>query len=113
LEFARTQIEKQGADVTLIQSNGLEKIPFCPHSSGFDVIIAGMGGELIAEIVEKMPCCFKNDNLRLILQPMTRAEHLRQGLHRTGFEIVHEKTVCERGRNFTIIYAKTIESGET
>ena len=98
---AKAEIEKQGVDVRLIQSDGLENVPQCD-----DVIIAGMGGELIAEIAEKCP--FKHKNLRLITQPMTRQEDLRQRLHNAGYEIILEKTVFENNRNFIIIYAKCI-----
>ena len=101
LEFARAQIEHQGVDVILVQSDGLENIPPCD-----DVIIAGMGGELIAEIIEKMPGCFKNPNLRLILQPMTKKEDLRNRLNQSGYEIISEKSVIEKNRAFTIIYGK-------
>jgi tRNA (adenine22-N1)-methyltransferase len=111
LEFARTHIEKQGADIVLVQSNGLADVPLPENGAMCDVVIAGMGGELIAEIVSKMPKQFKNVNncdLRLILQPMSRAEHLRRGLHECGCEIILEKTVFENDRNFIIIYAKLI-----
>ncbi|MCL1789675.1 MAG: class I SAM-dependent methyltransferase [Oscillospiraceae bacterium] len=101
LEIARAEIKKQNVDVTLIRSDGLEKIPVCD-----DVIIAGMGGELIAEIVAKMPPCFKNPNLRLITQPMTKQEDLRKGLRESGFEIILEKRIPENNRLFTIIYAE-------
>jgi tRNA (adenine22-N1)-methyltransferase len=105
LEFARSQIERQQADVTLLQSDGLSGVP--PPCAGeiADVIIAGMGGELIAEIVQKMPQEFRKADLRLILQPMTRAEHLRQGLADCGFTIVRECQIHERKRRFVIIYA--------
>jgi tRNA (adenine22-N1)-methyltransferase len=108
LEVARAQIEYQQASLAfadsppvLIQSDGLENVP--PVD---DVIIAGMGGELIAEIAERIPPAFKTPELRLILQPMTRAEHLRVGLRRSGYEIISEQTVFENNRNFIIIYAK-------
>jgi tRNA A22 N-methylase len=53
-----------------------------------------------------MPEAFKqHGGLRLILQPMTRAEHLRRGLAEAGFEIISEETVHENNRDFTIIYA--------
>ena len=103
LEFAAAQIQHQGVDVTLIQSDGLENVPVCE-----DVVIAGMGGELIAEIVAKMPQEFKTPELRLIMQPMTRAGHLREGLAECGFEIISEKTVYENNRYFTIIYGRLI-----
>lgn len=45
LEAARRTVEQQGVrNVTLMKSNGLEKIDYAD-----DVIIAGMGGELIAD----------------------------------------------------------------
>jgi tRNA (adenine22-N1)-methyltransferase len=109
LEFARTQIAHQKADVILLQSDGLADVPL-PASGDTDVVIAGMGGELIAEIIaqgiSKKPQAFKNAGLRLILQPMTRAEHLRQGLAESGFEIISEQVVRENNRDFIIIYAK-------
>jgi tRNA (adenine22-N1)-methyltransferase len=101
LEFARSTVEKQGADVVLLQSDGLLNVPPCD-----DVIIAGMGGELIAEIIEKIPAGFKTRDLRLILQPMTKQDDLQQALDRLGFEIVHKSAVYERNRKFTIIYAR-------
>ena len=101
LKIAAAEIKKQNVDVTLLQSDGLEQIPPCD-----DVIIAGMGGELIAEIIKKMPPHFKTANLRLITQPMTRHEELRSGLKQAGFEIINERIVPENKRSFTIIYAK-------
>jgi tRNA A22 N-methylase len=102
LEFAQATINDQQADVILLQSDGLANIPICD-----DVIIAGMGGELIAEIIEKMPCGFKkNPNLRLILQPMTKQDDLRQALHSMSYTVISEQAVYENNRKFTIIYAE-------
>jgi tRNA (adenine22-N1)-methyltransferase len=106
LEFARSQIEKQNADVMLLQSDGLLQVPPPNVNELVDVIIAGMGGELIAEIIAKIPTAFLLSDLRLILQPMTRAGHLRQGLSDCGFTIIHETQINERKRTFTIIYAE-------
>ena len=101
LEFAEKTIANQNADVILLQSDGLADVPPCD-----DVVIAGMGGELIAEIVACMPEAFKSANLRLILQPMTRAGHLREGLAQSGFEIISEQIVREGRRDFIIMYVK-------
>ncbi|MCL1866581.1 MAG: class I SAM-dependent methyltransferase [Oscillospiraceae bacterium] len=104
LKFAKSQIEYQDADVVLIQSDGLEKVPPPPSDADCDVIIAGMGGELIAEIIGKMPSGFISPRLRIIAQPMTRQEHLRQWVKQSGFEILLEKSVIENHRKFVIIY---------
>lgn len=67
-----------------------------------DVIIAGMGGENIADILD----CAKHFHLpdkRFILQPMTRAEDLRRYLARAGFAVEHEMLVKEDDRLFLII----------
>ncbi len=59
-----------------------------------DIFILGMGGELIARIIEDEPR-IKNARYRLILQPMTHPELLRAYLLRSGFEIIDERIVCE------------------
>jgi tRNA (adenine22-N1)-methyltransferase len=58
------------------------------------IIIAGMGGELIADIIEMS----KNIALKasqLILQPMTTADRLRRYLYGNGFKIIDENIVKE------------------
>jgi tRNA (adenine22-N1)-methyltransferase len=59
-----------------------------------DIFILGMGGELIANIIDKEPN-IKNEKYRLILQPMTHPEILREYLFKNGFEIIAEKLVDE------------------
>jgi tRNA (adenine22-N1)-methyltransferase len=49
-----------------------------------DVAICGMGGELIAEIIDKSPF-FKDAGIRLILQPMSRQGQLRSYRAKNGF----------------------------
>ena len=60
-----------------------------------DIIIAGMGGELIAEIIDKAKWV-RDIRYRLILQPMTHAEILRKYLVEGGFEIKDENIVTEQ-----------------
>ena len=59
-----------------------------------DIFILGMGGELIAKIIDGEPK-IKDARYRLILQPMTHAESLRAFLLENGFEIIAERLVSE------------------
>lgn len=100
LEAARRTVEQQGArNVTLVKSDGLDKIEYAD-----DVVIAGMGGELIARIV--LGCRFLTEDTRFILQPMTKTEVLRRELYRSGFEIAEERTAREGGRLYTVMLVK-------
>ena len=54
-----------------------------------DYSVCGMGGELIADIIGASAHLF-DPSLRLILQPMTKQEHLRSYLWSHGFEIISE-----------------------
>ena len=55
-----------------------------------DIAIAGMGGELIADIIDAADF-LKDGHLRLILQPMSKQAHLRRYLANNGFLITDEK----------------------
>lgn len=99
LEAARLTAEKYGAKITLIKSDGLENIPPCD-----DVVIAGMGGELIARIVADCP--FTTPDTRFILQPMTKHEILRRELYKSGFEILSEACAQTGGKTYTVILVR-------
>lgn len=69
------------------------------------VIIAGMGGVLISEILEadrKKASTF----VRFILQPMVGSIELRKYLISSGFKILGEDLVKEDGRYYEIILAE-------
>jgi tRNA (adenine22-N1)-methyltransferase len=101
LESARRNIEKYNAEVELILSDGFENLPPCD-----DIIIAGMGGETIAEILAG--CRHKNADTRFILQPMTKQDRLRRSLHDLGFEIIAEASVKCSKKTYSIIHARYI-----
>lgn len=68
-----------------------------------DLVLAGMGGMLIAEILEKrLPELYR---IRLILQPMTQAPFLRQWLCTNGLEIRSETPAEAGGKSYTVIEA--------
>lgn len=71
--------------------DGLSAVePYSPE----DILILGMGGELIADILNRAPFV-KRTGIRLILQPMTHPEALRRFLLQEGFSIVAECLVKE------------------
>ena len=70
-----------------------------------DVIIFGMGGELIAKIIDDAPFV-KDERIRLILQPMTKAEILREYLAKNGFCVVSETLSEAVGRQYFTICAE-------
>lgn len=59
---------------------------YCPN----DILIFGMGGELIVRILEEAPWV-RNGAIGLVLQPMSRAEVLRRYLWENGFEVYGER----------------------
>lgn len=65
------------------------------------VIIAGMGGEVIAGIIERCEW-IHNRKISLILQPMTSAEALREYLFKNGFQIESETPLEENGHVYSI-----------
>ncbi len=98
LRSAEATVKLYGAEncVKVMKSDGLRSIPPCD-----DVIIAGMGGELIARIVTE--CTFTNKKTHFILQPMTKAEILRRELYENGFEIAEEHTAQSSGKVYTVM----------
>ena len=92
----------QRAKINIASHSLAKKIAVC-HTDGLsgieaysptDIIICGMGGELIAEIISKAEWT-KNKNIRLILQPMTHADKLRKYLCDEGYLIIDEALAKE------------------
>ena len=73
---AKKSVIKYGVSdkIDVALSNGLAGAESYPVT---DIIIAGMGGELIASIIDAAPWT-KNTSIRLVLQPMTHSEILRK-----------------------------------
>ena len=70
-----------------------------------DYAICGMGGELIADIIERAPH-LKDGGVRLILQPMSRQEHLRSYLMAAGFKIIAEAYSSDSGKDYVCFAAE-------
>ena len=110
LESARQHIREQGLEdkITPLLSDGLENVP---PKGITDIVIAGMGGELIADILKKCQWIkIKANPINLVLQPMTKWDVLRKWLYENGFTVTKEKA-CEEGR-FVYSVMQAVYTGE-
>ena len=73
-----------------------------------NIIIAGLGGIQIAEIINNSIEIAKSAK-KLILQPMQKTQILRRELNNMGFKIIDEYMIYEDDRYFEIIIAKFLE----
>nr|WP_314279022.1 class I SAM-dependent methyltransferase [uncultured Peptostreptococcus sp.] len=101
LENASREVESHGLidKVDLRLGSGLEILK---EGEVDQVIIAGMGGILISDLIEKkIDLCKKLD--KLVLQPMQAQGELRKYLNTRGFSIVDEYLVKEDFRIYEIM----------
>ena len=100
LQHARqtaAEYEVDGIDFRLCP--GLDAI--APHEAD-TVVIAGMGGELILRIISEAPWLCAMDK-HLVLQPMTTAMQLREGLAALGFTIDREEAVVDSDKIYSVM----------
>ncbi len=92
LESARNNVKKHRYDslIELRLGEGLEPIE---KNECELVIIAGMGGKLIGDIIEKD--IEKSKTFRFLLQPMNAQKELRERLIKNGFKITKEELSSE------------------
>lgn len=97
--------------INYISENDLESKIETRLGSGLEVIkeneidiaiIAGMGGNLIADIMDKNKKISNSINT-FILQPMTNVEELRDYLYKNNYKINQEKLVKEGKRFYHIL----------
>lgn len=109
LQKAKDNIKKynlQGKIQTRL-GNGLEKISLQDNVD--TVIIAGMGGMLMIDILEKGKCILENVK-ELILQPQKDIDKVREYLHKNNFKIIDDEMLKDDGKYYTII--KSIKGKE-
>lgn len=96
----------------LVESLSLEDKIKCVLSDGFEnikgnfdcAVMAGMGGELISDILTKS----NMDNLKncnLVINPMTHSEHVRKWLYTNGFSIDNDVVIPDLKHHYNIISA--------
>ncbi|HBL41605.1 MAG TPA: hypothetical protein DDY98_08685 [Ruminococcaceae bacterium] len=108
LENARLNVEASGfADhIELRLSDGLKEYR---ADEVQDVVIAGMGGILITEILENAHWV-KDSQKHLVLQPMSHAEYLRAYLVANRFRILKESVCEDTGKLYCLM--SCVYSGE-
>lgn len=103
IDSARANIAQAGLShaIDTLHTDGLHGVEaFLPD----DVLIFGMGGELIATILSEAPFV-KSKEIGLILQPMSKASVLREWLCENGFEILGE-SLSFVDKYYQTIYAR-------
>ena len=104
LESARANAREYGVidKMSFHLADGLDDLK---DSGVTDIAIAGMGGELIADIVSRAEFV-KNKDIRLILQPMSKQAHLRRTLEAGGFRIIGESYSKSMGKYYLTVCAE-------
>ena len=97
---AKKNIEKHGLNITLLQGFGLDVLN---KDDTEEIIIAGMGGDLIKTIIKNG--MEKALSSRLILQPMNSQAELRRFLMENGFKIESEDLAQEGRKIYNLIVA--------
>ncbi len=123
LERARINCEKYciSHNMTFCLSDGLKDIPL-EELGVTDIVICGMGGELIASILDASDYV-KTPSVRLILQPMSQIARLRSYLCDSGFKTVggavieaqdrlYQCIVCEYDGISRTVSSAALELGE-
>lgn len=99
---AEKNIKKFGMDNEISTSN----CDGIANAGGFEcIIIAGMGSQLIVDILEKESKIARNAE-QLILQPMNAPEKLREYLWENGFSIYSENLCREKHKVYNVICAR-------
>ncbi len=110
LENAKEAVLSYGYsdNIELRLSDGLDNFT---ENEVEEIAVAGMGGLLIASFIERTQW-LKNENIHLILQPMTHVEELRKTLFDNGF-VIDREVVAKDGDKLYIILSVYFYEGQT
>lgn len=101
LRAARKNAARYGAEMEFLLTDGLHGLG---PGDAEDVVMAGMGGELILRLVREAPWLQRAEK-RLVLQPMSCAQKLREGLWALGFSILEEHACLDGGKVYSAFCA--------
>jgi|GEM_PF-2242313 len=80
--------------------NGLEKIP----EQVSTIVIAGLGGETIAEIIDSSPFCLSGKTL--VLSPHSHEDRLLGYLSDQNFATLQRETVLSKKKSYIVLMVK-------
>ena len=106
VDAARRRVSASGLEavIDVRLGDGLQVVTSAEQAAVSDVVIAGMGGETIAAILQDaLWVC--DGRIQLILQPMTRAAELRRWLFSHGFALVQECCVVDGQYVYSVMRA--------
>ncbi|MBE6827242.1 MAG: SAM-dependent methyltransferase [Ruminococcaceae bacterium] len=106
LKNAENTVKQENLEdrIELRLSDGFENIN---ENDGTEIVIAGLGGLMIAEMLNKTPW-LQNKKYHLVIQPMTHFEDVRFTLNQNGFEIDREVVASEGKHVYLILSARYI-----
>ncbi len=108
LKSARALLEKTGTSdrIRLMQTDGLAGIG---PADGDTVILAGMGGETMVDILSAASW-IREEGALLILEPQSKKADLRRFLRDNGYAVLTEQLVRDAGRIYPVLTARGGES---
>lgn len=103
LAIAKRNIARAGlaAQIETVLSDGLSAIPEERYD---DLLLCGMGGDTMVEILQAAR--IKTPEKRLILQPQSGADRLRRYLYQNGYQILCERFVWDGGKLYLLLAAE-------
>ncbi len=103
LKNAASTVAREGVGdrVELLLCSGFDDPALMQYK---DFVMAGMGGNLIADLMEAAPF-LKTPDTHFVLQPQSHAEDVRAFLYHNGFSILRETAVEDTGRVYLAIEA--------
>lgn len=103
LERSRHTVESYGVSDRVALRLGSGLVPL-RQDEAQDIVIAGMGGDLIADILSAAD--WRDESKHYLLQPMTRADELRRRLCAQGYEITAEHAASVNRFCYTVMEAR-------
>ncbi|MCF0135771.1 MAG: SAM-dependent methyltransferase [Lachnospiraceae bacterium] len=109
LERAAEHVRQAGLEdrIRICLADGLEGLS---PGEADTVVLAGMGGELMATLLEKAAPELLGSIRRLILQPQSEFERLRRAADALGWEPFKEQMVLDRGKYYWLMVCRRKDS---